>query len=153
MIHFDHLYSTLIWWESNFASLCLFLSFLVFLSSPGSPSRAGVKFSPSVGWSHPICVLHTDLFHDPEQHPISRLYFFNNLLALCILVWVTDIYFHFDIWTTEPTSGILAGRDARPLLADSIGRHQVETKKILKAAWISAAISCQHELDMRNIVF
>ena len=42
-------------------------------------------------------MLHTDLLHDPEQHPISRLYWRYDLLAHYILVWVTDIYFHFDI--------------------------------------------------------
>lgn len=92
-----------------------------------------VNFSPSVGWCHPICMLHTDLFRDPQQHPISRLYLRNDLLALCILVWETDIYFHFDIWTTEHTSGILAGRDASLVLADSVGRHHIQTK-ILRAA-------------------
>lgn len=79
-----------------------------------------VNFSPLVGWSHSICMFHADLFHDPGQHPTSRLYLPNNLFALCILVWVTDIYFYFDIWTTEPTSGILAGTHARPILAVSL---------------------------------
>lgn len=118
---------TVIWWKSSFASLCLFVHVLsdFLIISRNILSRAMVNFSPSVGWCHPICMLHTDLFRDPEQHPISRLYLKNDLLALCILVWVTDIYFYFDIWTTEHTSGILAGRHARFILADFIGRYHV----------------------------
>lgn len=88
--------------------------------SRDSLHRAMVNFSPLVGWSHSISMFHADLFHDPGQHPTSRLYLLNNLFALCILVWVTDIYFYFDIWTTEPTSGILAGTHARPILAVSL---------------------------------
>lgn len=124
----DHLYSTIIWWKSNFASLFVHVLSDFLIISRNILSRAMVNFSPSVGWCHPICMLHTDLFHDPEQHLISRLYLRNDLLALYILVWETDIYFHFDIWTTEHTSGILAGRDARSVLADSIGRHHIQTK-------------------------
>ena len=90
--------------------------------------RVRVSFSPSVGWCQPIGMLHTDLLRDPEQHPVSRLYLRNDLFALCILVWVADIYFHFDIWTAEHTSGTLAGRNARSVLADSIGRATLRQK-------------------------
>lgn len=123
--HSDHLYSAIIWWKSNFASLFVYILSDFLIISRNILPRAMVNFSPSVGWCHPICMLYTDLFRDPEQHPISRLYLRNDLLALCILVWETDIYFHFDIWTTEHTSGILAGRDARSVLADAIGRHHI----------------------------
>lgn len=48
----------------------------------------------------------------------------STLLALCVLGWVTDWLFTL-ISEPEPTSGILAGLGARPVLADSVVKHQV----------------------------
>lgn len=57
----------------------------------------GSKPSAFCGMMSPHLCAAAGLLHDLEQHPAPRLYLLNNLLALCILLWVTDVYFPFDI--------------------------------------------------------
>lgn len=80
----------------------------------------------------------------PRATPYIQALFEKRPLSPVHPGWVADIYFHFDIWTAEHTSGILAGSDARAVLADSVGTTTFRQKS-RKLLYLCSSPMLRHE--------